>query len=411
MIETKHKYDYYRQENGNYTVFRVPIFGVTDQGDGREVSIQNLQNIVQKMQSEKARGWYARLIVGHQSDEDVSSNAPGAGFIDNFELNEEEGILYADYVEVPPEKFQELERYPGRSCEYRPDEELLESLALLESRTPYFRFPIFRLGRELSEVSKFTREAALLRFQAISNGNSLVGGINPDLKNTHKPKEDFVSTRAKSRLRRENRDLKRKYEALRKKYEAEEEEKAEESEEPKAEAKPEGESQPEPAPTESKEPDAVAPQETDGEDSGEGEEDPMEYMRKCMAYMGECMQKIESYMSNMDKPKDLDSLAMQDPKRPNKYTKSIGAGAKAIADGYKFRKENNSIVAKYQHEKENVRDVARRAAKDWEDTANQNNRIAAQKFTRDFPCKEKFVDSAVDQEKASPGSYDAIYHG
>ncbi len=412
MIITKQAYDYYRQENGKFTVFQVPIFSVTDNGDGREVSVENLRNIVEKMQSEKERGWYARLILGHQSDEDYSENAPGVGFLDNFQLDEESGMLYADLVEIDSETFQLLEdKYPNRSCEYRQSEELIESLALLESRTPYFRYPIFRLGEEKTDISKFTRDAALLRFQAISNDNSRKGGVNPELEETNRKKGNFMASKTKkqalrNKVRSMEKELKAKNEELeRLRFQAaqqfmddsEDDEKEDDEKEEYMSDEPEGEG-------------GEMPEES-GESEGSGI--TKEYMDECMAKVDKCMSYMEKMMAGESSaPHDMNSVAMQSPEKANRYTKNIASDAKRIAVGYSpASKEVRSLTQKYASETEEVQSVARDAATDWEDTVNQKNKRAAQKFLNDHPDKEKFIANAVAQEKASAGSYDSIYRG
>lgn len=133
-----------KQPNGRYTIFNVPIFGEFQDEKRGQVTMQDLEEVVKNFQADKQDNYrYPRIHIGHHEG---NENRPGAGYLDSFRV--ENGVVYADLVEVTPEVFQAIRakmKYPYVSAEYHPDRKKILSLALLESQAPFFSFPLLKL--------------------------------------------------------------------------------------------------------------------------------------------------------------------------------------------------------------------------------------------------------------------------
>lgn len=147
-MRLRKKYGWYRQPNGKYTVLGVEFFAPfsREDGEGGEVSrsAEQLDAAVAKFREEKRLGHYPRVFLGHHDA--TNANRPGVGFLDRVRRQGE--TVYADLVEIPEERFEELRqgRWPYRSPEFAPESDTITGLALLESSRPYFVFPILALA-------------------------------------------------------------------------------------------------------------------------------------------------------------------------------------------------------------------------------------------------------------------------
>ena len=141
-IQTKEKYRWAKQPNGRYVIFHVPIFKIFDDEKRGSVTENDAPEILAGFSSDRGIGYYPRIHVEHQ---DEGGSRPGAGFLDNIKYTD--GIFYSDFVEIPESIFQEIQdlKYPYRSVEYDPSKKKIRSLAIMESRSPYFTFPVLSL--------------------------------------------------------------------------------------------------------------------------------------------------------------------------------------------------------------------------------------------------------------------------
>lgn len=138
-IQTKHRFRWAQQPNGNYTIFSVPVFKTTTlekSGQIYEFDINSLKNFVINFQNYRDKGVYPRCQLGHHSA--GTENLDGAGYLDFPELRGE--ILYFDIIEIPAAIFEKIQQggLPNRSVEIPEPFDRITNLALLESREPYF---------------------------------------------------------------------------------------------------------------------------------------------------------------------------------------------------------------------------------------------------------------------------------
>ncbi len=106
--------------NGRYTILNVPIFGEFQDEKRGQVTMQDLEEVIRNFQviSKKTIDIHESILDITKGDE----NSPGAGYLDDVHI--ENGVVYADLVEVTPEVFQAIHekmKYPYVSAEYQPD--------------------------------------------------------------------------------------------------------------------------------------------------------------------------------------------------------------------------------------------------------------------------------------------------
>lgn len=154
-LENVKRFSWVEQPNGRYTIFSVPIFKVFRDEKRGEVSLPDLQDVVIHFEEDKGQNLrYPRIHIGHHES---LENRPGAGYLDNFFIDGD--TLFSDLVEIPGEIFQEIRnnlRYPYVSAEYNADKKKINSIALLESQTPFFQeFPLLTLANEPEIIQKY----------------------------------------------------------------------------------------------------------------------------------------------------------------------------------------------------------------------------------------------------------------
>ena len=153
-LENVKEFDWVKQPNGRYTIFDVPIFGTFKDDKRGAVEIEDLQHVISSFNENKGENFhYPRIHVGHH---EKLENRPGAGYLDNLILKGD--TIFADLVEITPDIFEQIIRemkFPYVSAEYNPDKKQITSLALLESQSPYFKYPLLALAQEPQEASTF----------------------------------------------------------------------------------------------------------------------------------------------------------------------------------------------------------------------------------------------------------------
>lgn len=164
-LEHTQEYQWLKQPNGRYTVFDVPIFAMFQDEKRGEVNQQDLSAVIHNFQDDKLKNFrYPRIHIGHHEG---NENRPGAGYLDNMRLQNE--TVFADLVEVTPEVFQAIRnkmKFPYVSAEYHPEKQKILSLALLESQSPYFSFPLLKLEDRQTTAANFDFGFPALRLQA-----------------------------------------------------------------------------------------------------------------------------------------------------------------------------------------------------------------------------------------------------
>ena len=139
------KHRWQKQKNGRFAIFKVPIFSLFNDDERGEVNESDAKEIVSNFQKDAQNGYFPRIHVGHQASGSVE-NKEGAGYLDNLSFSGKD--FYADWVDIPKKIFQKIKDlvFHGRSVEYSPDKKKILSLALLESQTPFFQYPIVSLS-------------------------------------------------------------------------------------------------------------------------------------------------------------------------------------------------------------------------------------------------------------------------
>lgn len=175
-LEHTKQYAWVIQPNGRYSILDIPIFETFNDKKRGEVSEQNLQQIIRNFQEDKLEHYhYPRVHIGHHEGVE---DREGAGYMDNLRV--EGNMVLADLVEIPPEVFQAIRdemKYPYVSAEYHPEKQKILSLALIQSQSPFFSFPLLKLADNQTKINNFSfdfpalvlqeRPEDILRFQGV----------------------------------------------------------------------------------------------------------------------------------------------------------------------------------------------------------------------------------------------------
>lgn len=197
-LENVKEFNWVKQPNGRYTIFDVPIFGTFKDDKRGAVEIEDLQHVISSFNENKGENFhYPRIHVGHH---EKLENRPGAGYLDNLALRGD--TVFADLVEITPDIFEQIIRemkFPYVSAEYNPDKKQITSLALLESQSPYFKYPLLALTQEPQEANSFqdyfsdwqSRSDFIMKFQENFQEGVNMEDKEADEKEEPTPKEEF----------------------------------------------------------------------------------------------------------------------------------------------------------------------------------------------------------------------------
>ncbi len=143
MVPTSKTYEWEKTKDGRYNIKKIEIFSAIKDNKSL-IEKEDVAKILKNFKEDKDKDWLPRVHVGHQ-DYKSSENQPGIGFIDN--LVEENGVFFADIIDVGDKEFGSIvcRQYPYRSVEYDTKEKKIFGLAMLESKPPYFSFPLLSL--------------------------------------------------------------------------------------------------------------------------------------------------------------------------------------------------------------------------------------------------------------------------
>ena len=175
-IELKERYKWCVQPNGKLTVFDVPIFSVFSDEEKGSLNQRDLREIIQNFARDRTEGFYPRIHEKHQEADGVE-NATGIGFLDN--LYERGGVIFADLTEIEEGFRKSLNagagpcRLPGRSVEFNPVRKSIDGLAMLESRPPFFRFPVLALEKEPIKLDMAHRQFCDNRAKTLQKGENM----------------------------------------------------------------------------------------------------------------------------------------------------------------------------------------------------------------------------------------------
>jgi hypothetical protein len=198
------KYLWSRNTDGTYNVYDVPVFlkhtrklgmKLEADGDGVMKVTDNVVNVDEKWLSRAVEinrtrretgNYIGPLHVHHhprvQGEPDKSERA-GHFLLKYVKPVEYEGEslpgLYADFIKVPAHIFEEIRKglLPYRSVESLPPKyEEIDSIALLDTETPWFRLPLLTLGQEIKREI-FSASAAEQVLQGYARAGQAWGAL------------------------------------------------------------------------------------------------------------------------------------------------------------------------------------------------------------------------------------------
>ena len=174
-------------KDGTWTIFEVPVFAVhVDKRGGKPLAftLDWLKAALEKGKTRHAEGYYPPLHISHHGAE---GEVEAAGKIRFTEIRphahggEKIPTLFADLVGVRPDVYQRIRKgeLSYRSVEILDvDSPEIDSLALLDSEVPYFRFPLLKIGSE----KRAQRSPALAYSAAGRRASVLFSFEGPDMK-------------------------------------------------------------------------------------------------------------------------------------------------------------------------------------------------------------------------------------
>ena len=365
-----------------------------------------MRSIVKNFEKSKSdNGWFPRVHIDHHDDGVVNNES--VGYLDY--MAHDGNVLYADIAEIEPDMFEKIqkEKYPYRSVEYDPEEEKIQSLALLGSRPPYFEeLGVLRLQAEPVATDSeddvyFNRRAAVICFQKLSKKDKsmLFGRKYQDDEEDKKPKsEDENGNGDNDTENYEDEDMEyakfsKMFVRCMKQYEEEKK---------KSEVKDEAGMEPMTAAYQnmSKKVDLLCK----GFKAMQYQKDTSRLDKAINIYCqktGHSFQSVKSQLSKFssqeDKENALRLLAVNNSRRYGSSHPSSN-----FLKNYN-NTPSNKTIGKYQGKDLHF---AAKVLRDYEVACREDS-----KFQRIWPDKKGFVDFCVRQEKANPGYYKREFEG
>lgn len=173
-------------DNGKFALRGVPIFAVHKR-ENKNFDENYLRAVVERQKDLKTRGHLPRVTLGHTSDDISDPGPPVLGFADNFRFSEREGLLYADFVDLPEEVKDAVvnNQLPGISCEPHISHPEISVVAMLRGKPGWLRLPDIRYV-DTAERLKFAENnnvdrrnlmiPGLKRAVALSLNTKAIGG-------------------------------------------------------------------------------------------------------------------------------------------------------------------------------------------------------------------------------------------
>lgn len=152
-----HGYEATQAKDGTWTIHDVPVFSVhTDErrGEPEHYDEDWLYRAVKLAQGrERHDGYLGPLHKQHHPNPEVqfAGKFRLTGVRDLVYEGEPTPTIYADFVDIPDEVYQEIKqgRFPYRSVEIPgPEKPEVLSIALLDHEVPYFRYANMRIAKE-----------------------------------------------------------------------------------------------------------------------------------------------------------------------------------------------------------------------------------------------------------------------
>jgi len=440
-LEIKKRYRWCQQPNNRLCIFDVPIFATFSDEHKGTVDKAGLVKIVAQFTTDKVSGFYPRVHLKHQDN--GTENAPGVGFLDNLYIDG--NIIYGDLVEILPEYAKMLtgsgpSRLPGRSVEYLPEESRIEGLALLESRSPFFRFPILALEKDPLEskaLQQFEkRRGKKLAFFKKKNitfqdQDSDPNDINNDPASESEAEEqNFCNMQGEGGMEAKMEQLLSVMTQLLEAVNGEDEG------EPEDDGIGEELEEDEENVVSSEKPSSVAMQANpalrvlDGQlkqilkfqgciskrlEGLEGKQAGVSYTEKLRAIC--CTSEtldfngLSSHLDKFSTTKDKDNFLIFVEAQAEQYGSHPAMNMLSGVDRQKIAGKKNKMVQKYHDAQHKTQMIAGRAAQDYAETIGQSNRGKGEKFQSIWPDMEKFVDFWVNEEEVSPGAYEKFSKG
>lgn len=436
----KERYRWSQQPNGRYTIYDVPIFSVYADDEKGTADTRDLDEIVSTFRRQREDGYYPRLHLGHQKRGKTEvvegkprhvpdvSNAPGIGYLD--QVHRDGDILRADFVEISPENFERFREgdFPGRSIELHPTENLIEGVAILESRPPFFRFPVLFLepeateGAETDEYYSVRHEAIIFQEENMNLMDMKGGGAGDEIPEAIPPENDKLHQCYQDSLESSgqvNQKLDKLVELISALLGAEEREAEAEGyqDEEMGDMVPPAEGEEDEEGVRSDKPEPVAMQSKSGEmarlyqriavlEGRKDEESHLSRLRKIcdenpsvdfewhkeklLQFQGSCRKNFLDFVEESAS----ESWSSEHPAK--QFARSGEARLSSIEDTFRQRPAH-------------VREIVKRAARDYRDTVTQKNRRNAELFQKQWGSQEQFVAKMADLEEAAPGTYNQIF--
>lgn len=418
------KYQWCKNDNGTFTIFQVEIFRTFEDEQRGKIGEEGLDEIVENFEKEKAAGWYPRIHAGHHDRS--TENLDGVGYLDNFSRVGQ--VIFADFAEIEEEDFQDFlkKKYPGRSVEFDDEKMVIDTLAVLKSQCPYFKFPMLYLEEEptkkLNAIQQelyqkrqfalpYLEKSKMLFFSKLKNkfqdgDPEDTPPVDPEVT----PGDDEKYSKFQGELDGLGERMSKMEESIQKMmdhlgYQ-------EDPSEPEPDATP-GD------PDKDYGPSSVAMQKMKAE---------MENQRKAFQKQIDDLRKEQKFAGYEEKVK---MICDRDPSRNSEALMStlkrfssdkdrdtyLDLELKRVPQGQGFHPatqfsknfdfpEVSEIRQRFSKETPKMQQVASWAYQDYFDTINQADERAARKFQKKYPTWSSYVDEKVRREKMVPGHYE-----
>lgn len=180
MIPTKTKYKWTQTADGRYNIFDVDIFK-TKRSEQIIVSAGDEAVILKNFENDKNNDWLPRVHLGHQNYNETK-NCQGIGYLDKLYFEKDSNTFFANLIDIPVDIFEQImqRKFPYRSVEFDTAAKKIVGLALLESRPPFFTFPVL-------DLAQFYNKTTILLF---SEEKEIMELENKDLKEKKNTKKE-----------------------------------------------------------------------------------------------------------------------------------------------------------------------------------------------------------------------------
>ena len=410
-MENVEKKSWSKLENGKYAIFNVDIFQTFKDESRGEVNEKTAKEVIKNFEQDKKTGYYPRLHLGHHAP--GYENQPGVGYIDNLKFKS--GTFFADFVELDQEFFEKVKegnKYPYRSTEFDPKDNRILSVAILESRPPYFKFPI--LAVEENPKLQFQ-----MMFSLDEKGQKMAEEEKKEAPPKDAPQEPQKAQEApqapQDPLMACMQEIKTMLASL---LQLEQKEQAMQPAATQAQegitvpAKPTKEIATEVALEESiKKPNSVAYQSPEAQ-KFEKEIQKLRGEIEALKTQGTHESRLKVLCDgrklNFQHHSKVLGMFQDETAKANYLTMLETENVPAVdvpVNQFQAKFPIQGIIDKFQSESPDLQNLAKKVYQDYCDTVNQSDKKAADLFQSIWPNVDKFVSHVVETEKVSPGYY------